>query len=104
MKLPEGFETIFQEIAQSIQVDISDGYMTNDTTCIWLRKAMYGLVQVAQSWYRLFINTLTTGLKCEQCGADPCFLKWDQEHSSMETGASGLIFSTVYIFIYTSRV
>ena len=47
MKLPEGFETILAEIAESLQEEIVGGYMTNDNTCIWLGKVMYGLVQAA---------------------------------------------------------
>ena len=80
-------EEIFMKTPEGLDVFLDTEFQANN--CLLLLEAMYGLVQAARQYYKMFIKIMLENLKFEKCLADTCLLK--------RTNKKGALIIAVYV-------
>jgi len=76
------------DLEEEIYMNLPDGMEGESNKCLLLLKALYGLVQGAQQWWKNFVGILKN-IEFKGGFADPCLM--------IKQSNNGMVFASIYI-------
>ena len=80
-------EPVYTKVTQGINNFVEN--LDSKLDCLFLKKAIYSLVQAARQWWRKFISQLVEKFKFKKSQIDACVLTREDEH--------GVIILCIYV-------
>ncbi len=78
---------LYGNLEEEIYMKCPDGLSEVDNTdeddCLLLNKSIYGLVQAARQWWKMFVEYLTKELGFQKSYVDPCLLILIEEEGKL---------------------